>query len=71
MVMSQRHTEPVANGRTLGRRASFWVLGFTVTAAMAVVPLAGRAEESSATTRVVRRRGAHLVSGVPADARQE
>ena len=38
--MSQRHTEPVANGRTLGR-ASFWVLGFTVTAAMAVVPLAG------------------------------
>jgi hypothetical protein len=54
MVMSQRHTEPLANRQTLGHRASFWVLGFTVTAAMAVVPLAGRAEESSATTRVVR-----------------
>ena len=52
--MSQRHIEPPTDGRTLGRRASFWVLGFTVIAAMAVVPLAGRAEESSATPRVTR-----------------
>ena len=51
--MSQRHTEPPAGGWILGRHASFWVLGFTVFAAMAVVPLAGRSA-SSATARVVR-----------------
>ena len=52
--MSQRHTEPPTRGRILGRHASFWVLGFTVIAAMGVVPLAGRAEESSSTARVTR-----------------
>ena len=39
--MSQRHTEPPTMGRILGRHASFWVLGFTVFAAMAVVPACG------------------------------
>src|SRR5262245_52215267 len=53
MVMSQRHTKPPAEGRNLGRPASFWVLGFTVIAAMAAVPVAGRGAESSTTTRVV------------------
>jgi hypothetical protein len=52
--MSQRHTKPTAEGWNLGPRASFWVLGFTVFAAMAVVPAAGRGAESSTTTRVVR-----------------
>ena len=51
--MSQRHTEPPTRGRILGRHASFWVLGFTVCAAMAVVPVAGRGGASSATARVV------------------
>lgn len=52
--MSQRHTEPPTRGRILGRHASFWVLGFTVFAAMAVVPVAGRGgAASSATTRAV------------------
>jgi hypothetical protein len=54
MVMSQRHTKPLAEGRNLGRRASFWVLGFTVIAGMAASPVAGRGADSSATTRVVR-----------------
>jgi hypothetical protein len=54
MVMSQRHTKPPAGGRNLGRRASFWVFGFTVIAGMAVVPVTGRGAESSATARVVR-----------------
>lgn len=52
--MSQRHIEPPASERTLRRRASFWVLGFTAVAAMAVMPLTGRAEESSATPRITR-----------------
>src|SRR4029450_1950880 len=51
--MSQRHTEPPTRGRILGRHASFWVLGFTVFAAMAAVPVAGRGAASSATARVV------------------
>lgn len=37
----------------MGRRASFWVLGFTVIATIAAVPLAGRGAESSAGARVV------------------
>jgi hypothetical protein len=52
MVMSQRHTESPADGWKLGRRASFWVLGFTVIAAMAVAPVSGRGTESSARARV-------------------
>jgi hypothetical protein len=51
--MSQRHTEPPTTGRILGRHASFWVLGFTVFAAMAVAPVAGGGAASSTTTRAV------------------
>ena len=51
--MSQRHTDQPTRGRILGGHASFWVLGFTVFAAMAVVPVAGRGAASSATARVV------------------
>ena len=40
MVRSQRNTEPPTRERILGRHASFWVLGFTVLAAIAVVFLA-------------------------------
>jgi len=51
--MSQRHTESPTRGRILGRHASFWVLGFTVFAAIAVVPVAGSGAASSAAMRVV------------------
>jgi hypothetical protein len=53
MVMSQRHAEPLAEGRNFGRRVSFWVLGFTVIATTAVVPVAGRGAASSTAMRAI------------------
>lgn len=52
--MSQRHTKPAAERRNSGHRGTFWVLGFTVIAGLAVVPVAGRGGESSTTARVAR-----------------
>lgn len=49
--MSQRDTQPTANGRNWRRRTSLWALGFTVMAAVAVAPAAGREPESSTGTR--------------------
>ena len=47
--MSQRDTEPTTKGRNWRPRTSLWVLGFTVVAAMAAMPAAGR--ESSTAAR--------------------